>query len=84
MAWIRTFLSMISFGFSIYKFFQYLGEAPGAVARPHGPLNLGRLMVMLGIVLLAPAILQHWQFLRALSERANRKFPRRWRSSPRC
>jgi len=26
MAWIRTALSMIGFGFSIYKFFQYLPE----------------------------------------------------------
>jgi putative membrane protein len=76
MAWIRTSLSMISFGFSIYKFFQYLADAPGVVARPHGPLNLGRTMVVLGIVLLLPAILQHWQFLRTLRVRANRRFPR--------
>jgi putative membrane protein len=67
MAWIRTSLSMISFGFTIYKFFQYLGEsATGSRIRP-GPLNLGRVMVVLGVVLLVPAIIQHWQFLRALS-----------------
>src|SRR5712675_638356 len=35
MAWIRTALSMIGFGFSIYKFFQYLPEeiATGNIQR---------------------------------------------------
>ena len=75
MAWIRTSLSMISFGFTIYKFFQYLGESTGSLELRHGPLNLGRVMVMLGVLLLVPAIVQHWQFLRGLSERAHRKFP---------
>jgi len=46
MAWIRTSLSMISFGFTIYKFFEYLGESAGGTEPRHGPLNLGRVMVM--------------------------------------
>ena len=75
MAWIRTSLSMISFGFTIYKFFEYLSESTGGMAPRHGPLNLGRVMVMLGVLLLVPAIVQHWQFLRTLSERAHRRFP---------
>jgi putative membrane protein len=75
MAWIRTSLSMISFGFTIFKFFEYLAEVPGAAAARHGPLNLGRVMVVLGILLLIPAIAQHWQFLRQLSARAHRAFP---------
>jgi uncharacterized membrane protein YidH (DUF202 family) len=30
MAWIRTAASLISFGFTVYKFFEYLGEStPG-------------------------------------------------------
>jgi putative membrane protein len=75
MAWIRTSLSMISFGFTIFKFFQYLAESTEGTLR-QGPLNLGRVMVVLGVLLLVPAIVQHWQFLRALRARANRKFPR--------
>lgn len=75
MAWIRTSLSMISFGFSIYKFFQYLGESASAIGPRQGPLNLGRAMVVLGVLLLVPAIIQHWQFLRRLSERSHRTFP---------
>lgn len=76
MAWIRTSLSMISFGFSIYKFFQYLAESTGSSAPHHGPLNLGRVMVVLGILLLVPAIVQHWQFLRGLRARGHLRFPR--------
>jgi putative membrane protein len=76
MAWIRTSLSMISFGFTIYKFFQYLADSTEGMELRQGPLNLGRVMVVLGVLLLVPAIVQHWQFLRALSARANRKFPR--------
>lgn len=29
MAWVRTATSLISFGFTIYKFFQYLREQQG-------------------------------------------------------
>jgi putative membrane protein len=75
MAWIRTSLSMISFGFTIYKFFQYLGESTVGVGIRHGPLNLGRVMVVLGVLLIVPATVQHWQFLRGLSARAHRRFP---------
>jgi putative membrane protein len=77
MAWIRTSLSMISFGFTIYKFFQYLSESagPGGAWRTQGVLNLGRLMVVLGVLLLVPAVVQQWLFLRELRRRANRKLP---------
>lgn len=65
MAWIRTALSMIGFGFSIYKFFQYLPEeiASGNIRRPHAPRNLGLTLIALGTVALAAAAWQHVQFL---------------------
>ena len=75
LSWVRTATSLITFGFSIYKFFEYFGESTGGVGLRHGPLNLGRVMVVLGVLLLVPAIVQHWQFLRRLSERADRRFP---------
>jgi putative membrane protein len=77
MAWIRTSLSMISFGFTIYKFFQYLSEAPGVAGswRPQGAFNLGKAMVVLGVLLLAPAVVQHGLFIRRLGQRANRRLP---------
>src|SRR5215510_256984 len=74
MAWIRTSMSMISFGFSISKFFQYLGESAGDRTH-HGPVNLGRVMVILGVLLLVPAVIQHWQFLKGLKARARHSFP---------
>jgi putative membrane protein len=66
MAWIRTALSMIGFGFSIYKFFQYLPEelAAGNIRRPQAPRNLGMTLIALGTLALAAAAWQHWNFLK--------------------
>lgn len=67
MAWIRTSLSMIGFGFSIYKFFQYLPDelATGNIQRPQAPRNLGLTLIALGTLALAAASWQHWNFLKA-------------------
>lgn len=76
MAWIRTNLSMISFGFTIFKFFQYLQEAGTAAKfRPQAPRNLGIALVLLGTVMLTLAIVQHGIFLRRLRERSGQKLP---------
>ena len=32
MAWVRTATSLISFGFTIYKFFQFLRDGKGTAA----------------------------------------------------
>lgn len=62
MAWTRTALSMISFGFTIYKFMQYMQqEGTAIIKRPHGPRNFGLALISLGIVSLLIACLQHWQ-----------------------
>jgi len=68
MAWIRTALSMIGFGFSIYKFFQYLPEeiAAGNIRRPQAPRNLGLTLIVLGTLGLAAATWQHWNFLKTI------------------
>lgn len=68
MAWIRTALSMIGFGFSIYKFFQYMPEeiAAGNIQRPQAPRNLGLSLIALGTLALAAAALQHRSFLNKL------------------
>jgi putative membrane protein len=68
MAWIRTALSMIGFGFTIYKFFQYLPEdlATNKVAHPQAPRNLGLTLVAIGTVSLAAAAWQHLHFLKQL------------------
>jgi len=68
MAWVRTAISMIGFGFSIYKFFQYLPTdiAKGNVTHPHAPRNLGLTLIALGTVALAGATWQHRNFLKEI------------------
>jgi|SRR5271165_2953328 len=68
MAWIRTSLSMIGFGFSIYKFLQYMPEevASGQIQRPNAPRNLGLSLIALGTLALSAAIWQHRNFLRQI------------------
>jgi putative membrane protein len=60
MAWTRTATSLISFGFTIYKFFQYLRDEqqlanPGAI----GPRGFGLLMICIGLTALAFATVEH-------------------------
>jgi putative membrane protein len=65
MAWIRTSLSMIGFGFSIYKFFQYVPEdvAAGTIRHPNAPRNLGLTLIGLGTLALVAAAWQHRNFI---------------------
>ncbi len=66
MAWVRTAVSLIGFGFTIYKFLQYTAERGAHPIRPQGPRNLGLLLIVLGTVPLAMAMVQHWQTMRRL------------------
>jgi putative membrane protein len=68
MAWIRTALSMIGFGFTIYKFFQYKAEdlAAGIVRRPNAPRNLGLSLITVGTLGLMAAAWQHRAFLKQI------------------
>ena len=68
MAWVRTATSLISFGFTIYKFFQFLG-AQSKVSEPAhllGYREFALLMILIGLVMLVLATLQHWQQIRML------------------
>lgn len=76
MAWIRTSLSMISFGFTIYKFFQYMLESKASSNwEPGGAQHMGSMLVILGTFLLVPATIQHWNFLRHLKKQTKIIFP---------
>lgn len=68
MAWIRTAISMIGFGFTIYKFFQYKAEdvAAGIVRRPNAPRNLGLSLIAVGTLALMAAAWQHRIFLKQM------------------
>ena len=67
MAWVRTATSLISFGFSIYKFFQYLRESQGApTSGAIGPREFGGLMIGIGIAALILATIGHRRSMRTL------------------
>lgn len=60
MAWVRTSTSLISFGFTIYKFFQYLhDQQPDRREGVLGPRQYAILMIGIGIIALILATIQH-------------------------
>jgi putative membrane protein len=64
MAWIRTAASLITFGFTIYKFFQL---EIGAKTQPHshqiiGPREYAMIMIAIGLVALFLATIQNYQY----------------------
>src|SRR3954463_9742441 len=64
MAWIRTATSLITFGFSIYKFFQI--EEAGKQDRVVSATQFSILMIVFGLVSLLLTTLQHRRDLNAL------------------
>jgi putative membrane protein len=66
MAWIRTATSLITFGFTIYKFFQLEGVGRPQQGRLIGPRGFAFLMVSTGLVSLLLATIEHRQNIRAL------------------
>jgi len=67
MAWVRTSTSLISFGFTIYKFFQYLREQQKVTSESFfGPRQFGTLMITIGIVALILATAQHRRDMKTL------------------
>jgi putative membrane protein len=75
MAWIRTSVSMIGFGFSIYKFFQFLVQTEDVTFRLHGPRDLGLLLIAAGTIGLLLATLQHSQSIKYLQSVYKQKLP---------
>jgi putative membrane protein len=61
MAWTRTAVSLITFGFTLYKFFEFLHES--GEARPGHPLlgarTFGLILIGIGVLTLAIATWQH-------------------------
>ena len=72
MAWIRTAVSLISFGFAIFKFFQYLRESKPDL--PHenviGLHLFAILMITIGLTALTLAWIQTRQELNVLRQQA--------------
>ena len=68
MAWVRTATSMITFGFTIYKFFQF--EAGRGAPVTHGlltPRDFALMMVSIGLVALLMATISHRREVRGMA-----------------
>ncbi len=68
MSWIRTSLSLFTFGFSITQFFYYLEQQKEGVQISAGPRRMGIALVCVGIVVLLLAMVEHMLRLRKIKK----------------
>jgi putative membrane protein len=68
MAWVRTGTSLISFGFTIYKFFQFeMARGQAVVGQLIGPRRFALIMIGTGLAALLLATVEHRQSMKALA-----------------
>ena len=79
LAWIRTATSLITFGFAVYKFFQLEVPSSRAENRLIGPREFGLSLVIMGLVSLLLATIEHCQAYQTCSERNMRAINGHWR-----
>lgn len=68
MAWVRTAASMITFGFSVYKFFDLELQRTAIEASAIGPREFGIALISIGLVTLVAGRLEHRRDLRQLKK----------------
>jgi len=73
MAWVRTALSMISFGFTIYKLLQGFEEAGTTFGHAGSPRTMGLILTGMGTVSMVLGIVEYLYTLKDL--RRYRSFP---------
>ncbi|MGF1624265.1 MAG: YidH family protein [Alphaproteobacteria bacterium] len=68
MAWARTSVSLIGFGFTIVKFFEQLGDMPDALpaSHPEAARYLGLAMIAAGVIGLIISMIQYRQVMKYL------------------
>lgn len=70
LAWVRTSLSLVSFGFTVYKVLQYMREHEMAtVLRAQTPRNIGLLLILIGTVPLLLAMIEYRRTCKRLYQR---------------
>ncbi len=75
MAWIRTSLSMLSFGFTIYKFLQTIASN-GKMEHPNSPQQVGLFLTGLGVAAVVLGTISYWVTLRDLQRVEKFRFGR--------
>jgi putative membrane protein len=68
MAWTRTALSMISFGFTIYKVLEGFREAGVHLSHPHSPRTIGLFLTGLGTVSMVLGTIEYWRMIVSLRD----------------
>ena len=68
MAWVRTATSLITFGFTIYKFFQLERETPvrGQIHQLISAREFAMIMIAIGMFGLVLATIQNWQYRKSM------------------
>ena len=68
MAWVRTAVSLIAFGFTIFQFFEWMRQAQEIEASAHNyvPRYLGITLLVTGIATLIVSAWQYRKFVRYL------------------
>ena len=74
MAWVRTSVSMIAFGFTIFQFFQRFHDMRGVAhaERPEAPWYLGLALIVAGVGALAVSA---WQYRWMIAYLRSAPFP---------
>jgi putative membrane protein len=65
MAWLRTALSMLSFGFTIYKVLESAAKA-GALEHSESPQKVGLFLAGMGTAAMVLGLIDYWMTLRDL------------------
>jgi putative membrane protein len=66
MAWIRTALSMDSFGFAIYKILEGYRESGANLPRENSPRNIGLFLTGMGTLAMVMGALEYWKTIKEL------------------
>jgi putative membrane protein len=66
MAWIRTATSLITFGFSVYKFFEFEMKNAPASQMLVGPRAFGLGLIVIGLLSMLVGTVEHARDLRSL------------------
>jgi len=70
MAWTRTSISMISFGFTIYKVLHgAFKEGMVMTSHPNGPRSLGLFLIGIGTASQMMGMIEHWNTKRGLGKK---------------
>ena len=69
MSWTRTSLSLLSFGFTIFKILQGIQDAEGKfVVRSDVPRDAGLFLTAMGTFAMVMGTLEYWQTLKVLNQ----------------